>query len=135
MPNNNSVCKMCLDNTFVFAVQPTISEIPGNQTVTEGGNVTLKCLADGKPTPNIVWTRLSDNSVVIMPLTDIRRQDAGKYRCTADNGIESPATGDVWIAVQCKSCEIVVAIHQCVYYTRKDKMRRILNGLMGGNMT
>ncbi|XP_015749570.1 PREDICTED: protein CEPU-1-like [Acropora digitifera] len=50
--------------------------------------------------PNITWTRLSDNSVVIMPLTDIRRQDAGKYRCTADNGIVSPANKDVWIVVQ-----------------------------------
>lgn len=35
-----------------------------------------------------------------MPLTGIRRKDAGKYRCTADNGIESPATGDLWIVVQ-----------------------------------
>ena len=95
---------MCLHSNFVFAVQPIITEILGNQTVTEGGNATLKCLADGKPTPNITWTRLSDNSVVIMPLTDIRRQDAGKYRCTADNGIASPATKDVWIAVQCESC-------------------------------
>ena len=95
---------MCLHNTFVFAVQPFITEIPGNQTVTEGGNATLKCLADGKPAPNITWTRLSDNSVVTMPLTDIRRQGAGKYRCTADNGIASPATKDVWIAVQCESC-------------------------------
>ncbi|XP_067030240.1 fibroblast growth factor receptor 2-like isoform X4 [Acropora muricata] len=85
---------------LVVNFQPIITEILGNQTVTEGGNATLKCLADGKPTPNITWTRLSDNSVVIMPLTDIRRQDAGKYRCTADNGIESPATKDVWIAVQ-----------------------------------
>ena len=95
---------MCRHSNFVCAVQPIITEILGNQTVTEGGNATLKCLADGKPTPNITWTRLSDNSVVTMPLTDIRRQDAGKYRCTADNGIASPATKDVWIAVQCESC-------------------------------
>ena len=89
-----------------FAVPPTIVEISGSQTVAEGGNVTLECLADGKPMPNITWTRLPDNSVVIMPLTDIRRQDAGKYRCTADNGIVSPANKDVWIVVQCKCCNL-----------------------------
>ena len=81
-----------------------IIEISGNKTVIEGRNVTLKCLAYGKPTPNITWTTLSDNSVVIMPLDDRSRQDAGKYRCTADNRNTSPATGDFWIAVQCESC-------------------------------
>ena len=95
---------MCLHSNFVFAVQPIITEILGNQTVTDGGNATVKCLADGKPTPNIKWTRLSDNSVVNMTLTNIGRQDAGNYRCTADNGMGSPATGDVWIDVQCESC-------------------------------
>ncbi|XP_074634729.1 neurotrimin-like isoform X3 [Acropora palmata] len=79
---------------------PNITEISGNQTVTEGGNITLKCLAEGKPTPNITWARLSDNSIVNMTLTGIRRQDAQQYKCTADNGIGSPAIGDVWIVVQ-----------------------------------
>ena len=85
-----------------FAVPPNITEISGNQTVTEGGNVTLKCLAEGKPTPNITWARLLDNSVVNMTLTGIRRQNAQQYKCTADNGIGSPAIGDVWIVVQCE---------------------------------
>ncbi|XP_067030699.1 lachesin-like [Acropora muricata] len=79
---------------------PSITEISGNQTVTEGGNVTLTCLADGKPTPNITWTRLSDNRVVNMTLSDIRKQDAGSYQCTADNGIGNPAIADVRIVVQ-----------------------------------
>ncbi|XP_067029796.1 opioid-binding protein/cell adhesion molecule-like isoform X2 [Acropora muricata] len=79
---------------------PSITEISGNQTVTEGGNVTLMCLADGKPTPNITWTRLSDNRVVNTTLTDIIKQDAGSYKCTADNGIGNPAIADVRIVVQ-----------------------------------
>ena len=89
-----------------FAVPPTITEISGSQTVTEGSNVTLKCLADGKPMPNITWSRLFDNRVVSMTLTDIRRQDAGRYRCIVDNGIGSPAAGDVLIVVQCECCNI-----------------------------
>ena len=89
-----------------FAVPPTIVEISGSQTVTEGGNVTLECIADGKPIPNIIWTRLSNNRVVSMTLTDIRREDAGMYRCIVDNGIGSPAAGDVLIVVQCECCNI-----------------------------
>ena len=89
-----------------FAVPPTIVEISGSQTVTEGENVTLKCLADGKPMPNIIWTRLSDNRVVSMTLTDIRRQDAGVYRCIVHNGIGWPAERDVFIVVQCECCNL-----------------------------
>ena len=64
--------------------------------------MTLKCIAKGKPTPSIAWTRLSDNSVITMPLINIRRHDVRNYRCTADNGVETPATRDVTIDVQCK---------------------------------
>ena len=36
-----------------FAVPSIIAEISGRQTVAEGGNVTLKCIANGKPKPAI----------------------------------------------------------------------------------
>ena len=64
--------------------------------------MTLKCIAEGKPTPSITWTRLSDNSVVTMPLININRHDAGDYRCTAENGVGTPSTRSVTIVVQCK---------------------------------
>lgn len=85
-----------------FAVQSQITYISG-EVVAEGGNVTLKCLSEGNPPPIMTWTRLSDNSVVTMPLTNIRKQDAGEYRCTADNGVGTPATRNVFIDVQCES--------------------------------
>jgi len=80
---------------------PSISQISANQTVNEGDDVTLICKGDGKPTPNITWTRLSDNSVVTFPLT-VSKQDKGGYRCTADNGIGDPARKNVFITVQYK---------------------------------
>ena len=85
-----------------FLVPSNIAHISGNQIVTKGDDVTLNCTATGNPTPAITWTRLSDNSVVGMPLTNITRQEKGGYRCTADNGVGSADTKDVFITVQCK---------------------------------
>ncbi|XP_015768096.1 PREDICTED: limbic system-associated membrane protein-like [Acropora digitifera] len=66
----------------------------------EGGNVTLNCSSDGKPKPIITWTRLSDNKVVTMPLINIKRDDEKDYKCTAENGVGTPATREVTIDVQ-----------------------------------
>ena len=88
--------------TFAIAVPPSIIEITGNTSVMEGGNVNLNCSAKGKPKPRISWTRLSDNSVVTMPLINITRHDVRDYRCTAENGVGTPSTRDVTIDVQCK---------------------------------
>jgi len=65
--------------------------------------VLLNCSADGCPTPSITWTRLSDNSIVNLPLTISGKQDEGAYRCTAENGIGRPNSSDVYITVQSKT--------------------------------
>jgi len=84
---------------FVFVGPPSITHISSNQTVNEGDKVTLNCTADGNPAPtSITWTRLSDDSVVSFPLT-ITRQHEGGYRSTANNGIGSPATKDVFVCL------------------------------------
>ena len=107
-------CRMPYSSLFhhFLTVQPSIIEISENQTVIETFHLNLNCSAEGSPTPMITWTRLLDNDEVTMPLNfdKIRRQDAGKYRCTADNGVGNPATGDVWIVVQCKFCKKVTCI-------------------------
>jgi len=70
--------------------------------VNKGDEVTLNCRADGHPVPNVTWTRLSDNSSVTFPLTITGNQDEGAYRCTADNGVGSPASRDVIISLPSK---------------------------------
>lgn len=89
------------DVDIIIQVPSSITRLSG-KTVIEGENVTLECLAEGKPIPSIAWARLSDNRDVVMPLTNISRWDAGMYRCTAYNGVGSPVTGDVLLAVQYK---------------------------------
>ncbi|XP_015768091.1 PREDICTED: fibroblast growth factor receptor 2-like isoform X5 [Acropora digitifera] len=96
----------------VFEV-PKIIEVSGF-TVREGGNMTLKCLAEGKPRPSITWTRLYDGSnitwsrlpdgrVISRTLVNITRQNASVgYRCTATNGAGNPDIRDVFIDVQYK---------------------------------
>ena len=68
----------------------------------KGDVLSLKCTADGYPAPNITWTRLSDNSIVTMPLNISAEQDEGGYRCTADNGFGGPARRDVFITLPSK---------------------------------
>ena len=85
-----------------FLVPPRITDYSRNLRVKEGQGVTLECQATGYPDPKITWTRLSDNSVFNGTLANISRQDKGGYRCTADNGVGSPSTKDVFITVQCK---------------------------------
>ncbi|XP_068685573.1 fibroblast growth factor receptor 3-like [Montipora foliosa] len=70
-----------------------------NQTVSLFNELTLNCSADGRPTPTITWTRLSDNTVVNMTLNISSRQYGGCYRCTADNGVGKALTKDVCINV------------------------------------
>ena len=78
---------------------PEITSISDNQTLNQGDCVRLNCTADGYPTPNITWTKVSDNSPVSFPLTITGKQNEGLYRCTADNGMGSPVTKEVDIIV------------------------------------
>ena len=64
--------------------------------------MTLNCSADGNPPPVISWTRVSDNSAVVFPLTNIELQHEGTYRCTANNSVGSAVTRDVSIVVHCE---------------------------------
>ena len=68
----------------------------------ETEEVTLNCSAKGMPKPNITWTRVSDNSSVSFPLTITGKQDEGGYRCTSDNGVDTPASQVVYITVESK---------------------------------
>ena len=81
---------------------PVITHISSNQRLNASSSVTLNCSADGNPPPVISWTRVSDNSAVVFPLTSIGLQHEGPYRCTANNSVGNAVTRDVSIAVLCE---------------------------------
>ncbi|XP_068734050.1 fibroblast growth factor receptor 3-like isoform X1 [Montipora capricornis] len=87
------------DVSIIVLYPPSNIRASSDLNITAPANLTLNCSANGKPEPTITWTRLSDNTEVTMPLSITGRQDAGDYRCTADNGVGSSLTKDVSIIV------------------------------------
>ena len=82
----------------------------GDQSVKERSDLNLYCGASGEPAPNVTWIRLfkngSESQVLHTGATwnivRINRTDAGKYRCTANNGVGSPVNHTITVNVLCK---------------------------------
>ena len=80
--------------------------ISGNQTLNESNDIILSCNATGSPSPNITWSKSSDqdtNFVLgsLLPLRNITRAQDGLYWCTAENGA-GKSMASVRVIVQCK---------------------------------
>ena len=90
----------------LLSVPPRMTSHSDNQTVNEGSNLTLFCNATGQPTPNITWTRVSDDEVLFVGnpwyIVNINRTYSGTYHCVADNGVPSPVNSTISINVLCE---------------------------------
>ncbi|KAM7440130.1 hypothetical protein ABFA07_010624 [Porites harrisoni] len=107
----NNVPKRMEDSvTVIVRVPPRITEIPVRQpSATVGTNLTLTCNASGDPTPNVNWTKEGETAAEFnvsghkLHLVNVKREDFGSYKCTADNGYGTPATSLAVVNVQCPS--------------------------------
>ncbi|XP_068686462.1 hemicentin-1-like isoform X2 [Montipora foliosa] len=98
---------------------PSVKVHPASSVVVEGNNITLNCMASGKPQPVLSWTKvfesgqvLSENSSLVFP--NVRRpgtlDNMIQYQCTAENGVENPAFAIANITVH---YEPTVSLQQC----------------------
>ncbi|XP_062906932.1 limbic system-associated membrane protein-like isoform X3 [Mobula hypostoma] len=90
---------------LIVQVPPKIYNISSNITVNEGSNVTLVCLANGRPEPVINWRHISPSAKEIeeeeeyLEIFMISRYQAGAYQCRAANEVASPDEKQVHITV------------------------------------
>ena len=105
-----------------FSVPPEISKNPEGLTSVEGQNVVFSCVAEGNPSPSVSWTKngqklnvgansrlnaSSTNNKHTLTITDVRRSDAGQYRCVANNNVGNSTSSAAKLEVYCK-CRIII---------------------------
>ena len=91
-------------------VPPSFNGFSPDQVVVENdpATITLSCSADGDPTPTVNWTRVFDGSDSDVLFTgnsyviNNNRNNAGTYRCKADNGIGRAINQTIRVTVNCK---------------------------------
>ena len=99
--------------SFVFNYltdPPELNSFSGDIVAIEGDpSVTLECIANGEPTPNITWTKVyaneSDSSVLGTGnqfVLETNRNNSGTYRCTAYNRIGTAPNRTVKVEFNCK---------------------------------
>ena len=99
------------------SVPPRITEFPVRQSsATVGTNLTLTCNASGDPTPNVNWTKEGETAAEFnvsghkLHLVNVKREDFGSYKCTADNGYGTPATSLAVVNVKCKFYTLILSL-------------------------
>ena len=110
--------KMYFYSCFCFSLLKTLlfpcSSLPvpvaveqiQNITVEEGRNVTKECnVTAGTPPLNVFWKNVKTGQVTKgkrLTIINIRRNQSGEYRCTANNTCGKESTG-MFIDVHCKN--------------------------------
>ena len=106
-------CEEVQNCSFVFnslTDPPEFNRVSCDVVVVEGDHsITLECIADGEPTPNITWIKVyaneSDSSVLGTGnqfVLETNRNNSGTYRCTAYNRIGTAPSHTVKVEVNCK---------------------------------
>lgn len=87
-----------------------ITDISSNQTVQVGKKVSLYCRTIGNPVPTISWNHEKNvGRRSELYFDSARLGDQGWYKCTAKNGIGSPATARTYLDVAERASNLVNA--------------------------
>ena len=105
--NNFTVMKIVLYFFLVDTIEPILIMHPSDQTL-EGGNVTLKCIYNTYPPINVTRflhegreiSRNTNNK--ILELSNVKKEDTGRYQCAFDNYQGNFASNSVSLHVKCK---------------------------------
>ncbi|XP_022778407.1 roundabout homolog 2-like, partial [Stylophora pistillata] len=93
-------CLQTLTMICLVSVSPSLVKTPTNKTIFEGETATFHCTATGNPVPEITW--IKDGKTVGSGETlsfETRRNQSGKYWCSADNGIDKAANASAYLNV------------------------------------
>ncbi|XP_051520958.1 limbic system-associated membrane protein-like isoform X1 [Myxocyprinus asiaticus] len=80
---------------LIVQVPAVIYKVSEDLTVNEGSNVTLTCLANGRPDPSITWRLLNPSAEALdvgeyLEISGIVRSQSGRYECKASNDVSTP---------------------------------------------
>uniref|UniRef100_A0A8C6TPG3 Limbic system associated membrane protein n=1 Tax=Neogobius melanostomus TaxID=47308 RepID=A0A8C6TPG3_9GOBI len=84
---------------LIVQVPASIYKVSEDVIVNEGSNVTLSCLASGRPDPIITWRLLNPSGIgyrfsagweEFLDIIGIMRNQAGRYECKASNDVATP---------------------------------------------
>ncbi|KAK2564794.1 Opioid-binding protein/cell adhesion molecule [Acropora cervicornis] len=87
---------------------PLIDYVSNNATVNETGSIILFCNTTANPQLNITWDFLSGPNPMnlakgtTLTLANVNRNQAGTYRCKAENGAKANATANIHVTVNCE---------------------------------
>uniref|UniRef100_A0A671N9W2 Opioid-binding protein/cell adhesion molecule-like n=1 Tax=Sinocyclocheilus anshuiensis TaxID=1608454 RepID=A0A671N9W2_9TELE len=90
---------------LIVQVPARIVNISTDVSVNEGSNVSLMCLAIGRPEPSILWKFRSSKSIRIITegeyveMTGITKDMSGSYDCITSNDISPPDVRTVQVTV------------------------------------
>ncbi|XP_076968522.1 neurotrimin isoform X1 [Tamandua tetradactyla] len=90
---------------LIVQVSPKIVEISSDISINEGNNISLTCIATGRPEPTVTWRHISPKAVGFvsedeyLEIQGISREQSGDYECSASNDVAAPVVRRVKVTV------------------------------------